>query len=297
MIFRDSSELFIQYLAYERGLSKNYQISVRQSLMKFEKWLEKGHMCWSTLSIQDLQSYLKTLVNQGGELSSLVVYLTHLKLYYKYAFESGWIERDIADSLQTPKVPDRLPQTLSEEGIQRILDGVNTETPLGARDKAILETFYATGVRLSELASARLEHLDLEDRILRVTGKGGKTRRVPLGSKAQEALELYLRKERPTLVKPSVTSSHIFLSIRGGALTPDRIRKIVKKRAIDAGISSNIYPHLLRHSCATHLLDNGADLRIIQELLGHADIATTQIYTHVDQKGLKAVHKAFHMRG
>ena len=160
----------------------------------------------------------------------------------------------------------------------------------------MLELFYASGLRLSEMCSARLEFLDLEDHFLRITGKGNKTRIVPVGEKALAALKRYLASERPNLVTRK-TSSHVFLSIRGGPLSPDRVRQIVKERAKQAGIDQNIYPHLLRHSFATHLLENGADLRVIQELLGHADISTTQIYTHVDQKRLKAIHKKFHPRG
>jgi integrase/recombinase XerD len=141
-----------------------------------------------------------------------------------------------------------------------------------------------------------LEHLDLSEKFLRVTGKGNKTRIIPLGVMAQQAIEHYLAHSRPTLVKKR-TGSQVFLSIRGGALSPDRVREIVKERAAAAGIAQNVYPHLLRHSFATHLLEGGADLRVIQELLGHADIATTQIYTHVDQERLRQVHRSFHPRG
>ena len=297
MEFEESKDLFIKYLACEKGLSENYQISMQQSLTKFQRWLKEGALDWQSLSTDDLLKYVKAMVDKQLEASTSAVYITHLKLFYKYASTSEWVEKDIAESLQKPKGKEILPNTLSEDSIQNILESINLEKRLGARDKAILETFYASGLRLSELANARLEHIDLGERIIRVTGKGNKTRRVPLGRKAQLAIQAYLVKERSTLVKPSITSSHIFLSVRGGKLSPDRIRKIVKERAKEAGVSTNVYPHLLRHSCATHLLQNGADLRIIQELLGHVDIATTQVYTHVDQKSLKAIHRAFHTRG
>jgi integrase/recombinase XerD len=159
----------------------------------------------------------------------------------------------------------------------------------------MLELFYASGLRLAEICSVRLETLDLDDGFLRVTGKGKKTRLVPVGGRARAAIADYHANERPKLVKRR-TSSQIFLSVRGGPLSPDRVRQIVKQRAKLAGIEQNIYPHLLRHSFATHLLQNGADLRVIQELLGHADIATTQIYTHVDDQRLKRVHQQFHPR-
>ena len=149
---------------------------------------------------------------------------------------------------------------------------------------------------MSELTQARIENVDLDEKVIRVTGKGNKTRLVPVGSRAAEALSDYLSTERPGLVRSGRTSTHIFLSVRGGSLTTNRIRQILKARAKLAGLEGNIYPHLLRHSFATHLLGNGADLRVIQEMLGHADIATTQIYTHVDQRQLKELHKKFHPR-
>src|SRR4029077_4239167 len=175
------------------------------------------------------------------------------------------------------------------------IETIDTKVPLGLRDRAIIELLYASGLRISELANARLENLDSEGRILRVVGKGNKTRLVPVGRKACEALASYLSMERPRLVKRR-SGSEIFLSERGTKLTTARIWQIVKKHARQSGLEKNIYPHLLRHSFATHLLSNGADLRIIQEMLGHADISTTQVYTHVDQQRLKAVHRKFHPR-
>jgi len=163
------------------------------------------------------------------------------------------------------------------------------------RDRAMVELLYASGLRISELANARLENLNFEERILRVTGKGNKMRLVPVGRKACDALAAYVSTERPKLVKRR-SGSEIFLSSRGTKLTTVRIWQIVKERAKRSGLETNIYPHLLRHSFATHLLSNGADLRIIQEMLGHADISTTQVYTHVDQQRLKAVHRKFHPR-
>jgi len=163
------------------------------------------------------------------------------------------------------------------------------------RDRAMIELLYASGLRISELANARLENFNFDERVVRVTGKGNKTRLVPVGRKACDAMAAYLSTERPKLVKRR-SGSEIFLSERGTKLTTARIWQIVKKHAQRAGLDKNIYPHLLRHSFATHLLGNGADLRIIQEMLGHADISTTQVYTHVDQQRLKAVHRQFHPR-
>jgi integrase/recombinase XerD len=189
----------------------------------------------------------------------------------------------------------QLPETLNEQQVEELLQALPDTGVLALRNRAIFETLYACGLRVSELCGARLEHLDLESGLLRVTGKGDKMRLVPVGSKAAAALAAYLAAERPGLVR-KLTRSHLFLSARGRALTPDRIWQLAKETAQRAGFSQAVYPHLLRHSFATHLLGNGADLRIIQELLGHADISTTQIYTHVDAQRLKAVHHRFHPR-
>jgi len=202
---------------------------------------------------------------------------------------------DPAEPLLAPRPDKALPETLHTHEVSNLLESIDPTQALGRRDKAILEVFYSSGLRLSELCGLRLEMIDFEEGFLRVTGKGNKTRVVRIGRRAMDAAQDYLKNERPTLVKRR-TSSHLFLSVRGGPLSPDRIRQIVKTRASEAGIEQNIYPHLLRHSFATHLLEGGADLRIIQELLGHADIATTQIYTHVDRQRLKSIHKQFHPR-
>jgi integrase/recombinase XerD len=180
--------------------------------------------------------------------------------------------------------------------VGKLLDSIDRAIRLGRRDRAILELFYSSGLRLSELCKLRLEMIDFDEGFVRITGKGNKTRVVRVGTKAREAVTDYLTNERPDLVSKK-TSSHVFLSVRGTLISPDRVRQIVKERAKLAGIDQNVYPHLLRHSFATHLLEGGADLRVIQELLGHADISTTQIYTHVDRQRLKSIHKRFHPRG
>ena len=205
------------------------------------------------------------------------------------------ISRDPSETLSLPRIERYLPETLNEIQVQQLLDAIDIKTELGLRDRAIVELLYASGLRISELTAARLEQFNDEERILRVTGKGNKTRLVPVGRKASQALAAYLSAERPQLVT-SRSGSEIFLSVRGRKLTTARIWQIVKKHAKRSGVEANIYPHLLRHSFATHLLSNGADLRIIQEMLGHADISTTQVYTHVDQQRLKAVHRKFHPR-
>ena len=288
---------FILYLATERGLSSNYQLSVRRTLETLEKWSGKeGHNACRDLGLQELTDFLEYQKNRGLEASSLRITVVHLKIFFRFLVNRRYLEADPADPLLAPKAGSRLPETLHAEHIVNLLESIDTTRDLGRRDLAILELFYASGLRLTEICGVCLDRLDLEDGFIRVTGKGNKTRIVPVGGQARKAIVDYLENERPNLVKPK-TSSEIFLSIRGGPLSPDRIRQIVKQRAAQAGIKQNVYPHLLRHSFATHLLEGGADLRVIQELLGHADIATTQIYTHVDQKRLNKVHKKFHPRG
>lgn len=287
---------FILYLATERGLSDAYQLSVRRTLETLADWAQQRDLPdWQDLGIDHLREFLSQQKSRGLEASSLRIAVVHLKIFFRFLVSRNLLGEDPAEPLLSPRTGSSLPGTLQVSQVARILDSIDPSKPLGRRDLAILELFYASGLRLAEICSARLESLDLEDGFLRVTGKGNKTRIVPVGGQALAALKSYLDNERPELVKPH-TSSEIFLSVRGGPLGPDRVRKIVKERARQAGLTGNIYPHLLRHSFATHLLQNGADLRVIQELLGHADIATTQIYTHVDDQGLKKVHRQFHPR-
>lgn len=289
---------FLLYIATERGLSTAYQVSVRQSLEAFVKWAEgrKGITGWQDIGTTDLSTFLAAQKDSGLSASSLRITMVHLKIFFRFLVGRKVTLADPAEPLLPPRGDLHLPETLNEQHIATLLDSVDASKPLGKRDLAILEVFYASGLRLSELCSASLENLDLDEHFIRVTGKGNKTRLVPVGGRACDAVADYLENERPELVKKQ-TSSWIFLSVRGGALSPERVREIVKQRAKAAGLKQTIYPHLLRHSFATHLLQNGADLRVIQDMLGHADIATTQIYTHVDQKGLKSVHQKFHPRG
>ncbi len=290
-------ERFLLYIATERGLSAAYQLSVRQSLDAVVLWLESRNVSdWNEVGTEDLSHFLSVQRDGGMSASSLRISMVHLKIFFRRLAALLVIDADPAEPLLPPRGEQHLPETLNEPEVASILQAVDTDKLLGRRDLAILELFYASGLRLSELCNARLENMDLDEGFIRVTGKGNKTRIVPVGGKAREALRNYLKNERPELVK-SKTSSWVFLSVRGGSLSPERVRELVKQRARNAGIEKNVYPHLLRHSFATHLLQNGADLRVIQDMLGHADIATTQIYTHVDQKGLKSMHQKFHPRG
>lgn len=291
-----SSDQFIRYLATERGLSEAYQLSVRQTLDALAGWVKTQATTLRDLGTDELAAFLSERKKQGLNAASLRITTVHLKVFFRWLAAKEQLAMDPAEPLLAPRPDQTLPETLHASEVVRLLESIDPAVFLGRRDRAILELFYSSGLRLSELCKARLEMIDFDDGFLRVTGKGGKTRIVRVGQKALAAISDFLQNERPALVGKR-TSSHVFLSVRGTLLSPDRVRQIVKERAKFAGIDQNIYPHLLRHSFATHLLEGGADLRVIQELLGHADISTTQIYTHVDRQRLKAVHKQFHPRG
>lgn len=288
---------FIRFLATERGLSENYQLSTRRSLSEFATWCSRARAITAPdkVTLPVISEYLGVQKRRGLAASSIKLVVVALKIFYRFLMVKGRVKRDPTETLTLPRIERYLPETLNELQAEQLIDSINTTQPRGLRDRAIVELLYASGLRISELANARLENFDSQERILRVTGKGNKTRLVPVGAKACQALAAYLSGERPKQVKPR-SGSEIFLSSRGAKLTTARLWQIVKERARQSGLEANIYPHLLRHSFATHLLGNGADLRIIQELLGHSDISTTQVYTHVDQQRLKAVHRKFHPR-
>jgi integrase/recombinase XerD len=292
----EAIDLFIRFLAVERGLSANYQLSTERSLTEFANWCRKREVVSpGKVTLPLLTDYLAERKRAGLSAASIKLIVVALKIFFRFLTGRGTVARDPAEALSLPRIERYLPETLNELQVQQLIESINTGIEFGLRDRAMIELLYASGLRISELARARLEEFGTEEGILRVTGKGNKTRIVPVGRKAREALAAYVSTERPKLVKQR-SGSEIFLSNRGTRLTSARIWQIVKKRARQSGLEANVYPHLLRHSFATHLLGNGADLRIIQEMLGHSDISTTQVYTHVDQQRLKAVHRQFHPR-
>jgi integrase/recombinase XerD len=290
-------EALLIFLATERGLSTNYQLSTRRSLEAFAAWLSttRGIAVASEVTPAVISEYLVHRKRAGLAAASIKLEAVAIRIFFRFLVARKFLERDPAEFVAIPRIERYLPDTLNVPEIEKLLAVIRDSDPLGRRNRAIIELLYACGLRISELCNARLENIDLDERLIRVTGKGNKTRLVPVGAKAVEALRHYIDSERPALVR-SRSGAEVFLSVRGRKLTPQRVWQIVKYYARLAGIESNLYPHLLRHSFATHLLSNGADLRIIQELLGHADISTTQIYTHVDQRRLKNVHKQFHPR-
>lgn len=292
----ETVETFLAYLAIERGLSENYQLSTQRSLETFCQWVQKpGPGSLEAVEPGHITEYLTWRKRSGLAASSIKLEAVAIRIFFRFLAMRKMVPLDPAENLPTPRIERYLPETLNPEQVKRLLESVQATDPLGLRDRAMLELLYASGLRVSELCNTRLENLNLEDGFIRVTGKGNKTRLVPVGREAREAIEKYLASERPTLVGKK-TGAEIFLSVRGRKLTPARVWQLVKVYAARAGLDSNVYPHIFRHSFATHLLGGGADLRIIQEMLGHADISTTQIYTHVDTSQLKAVHKKFHPR-
>lgn len=292
----EAIDQLLLYLATERGLSANYQLSTQRSLESFAGWLDQS----ARTSLSDVRpghitEYLAWRKRSGLAAASIKLEAVALRIFFRFLYARKFLPQNPAENLPTPRIERYLPDTLNSEQMARLIDSVQPRDPLGSRDRAMLELLYASGLRVSELCSARLENLNLDDGFIRVTGKGNKTRLVPVGGKARDAIKKYLETERPSLVGPK-TGAEVFLSVRGKKLTPQRIWQLVKQYAARAGIDSSVYPHIFRHSFATHLLGGGADLRIIQEMLGHADIATTQIYTHVDSSRLKTIHKKFHPR-
>jgi len=289
---------FILHLATERGLSANYQVLVRRFLEAFASWFKEKHQSEvpAAVTTEHIAGFLAQRKKDGIAASSARIELIAVKIFFRWLTARKHIVSDPADPILPPRQEKHLPDSLNEQDAQKLIESVNGTSPLDRRDRAILELFYASGIRLSELADARLENLSLEEGWIRVTGKGSKTRLSPVGGAARASIAAWLEHGRPALVGPK-TQSHVFITRNGTRLTTARIQQIVKERAALCGLDpARIHPHLLRHSFATHLLNNGADLRVIQEMLGHADISTTQIYTHVDQARLKDVHQRFHPR-
>lgn len=287
-------ERFLMYLATERGLSESYQLAVQRTLESLWQWAEVGS--WREISPQRITDFLAFRKRSGLQAASVRLDAVAIRIFFRYLVaRQGW-EENPAETLSLPRPDKHLPETLNVGEVRRLIEGILPSDPQRLRDRAMVELLYSSGLRVSELCAARMENLDLESGFIRVTGKGMKTRLVPVGGPASDAIRRYLEEGRPGLVR-RWTGAEIFLSVRGKRLTPQRIWQLIKRAAGRAGLESNVYPHLMRHSFATHLLGGGADLRVIQELLGHSDISTTQIYTHVEKSGLRSVLKNFHPRG
>jgi integrase/recombinase XerD len=300
-------EDFLQYLRHERGQAEHTQRTYAALLGKFLTWAEgQGISDWQRVEFRHLTAFLqhereRALAHQPKNsprrLSSESLYLeiAALRAFYRFAENEKLLPANVAENLSLPRRWQRLPKALSNEEIEQLLVPENPETPQNLCDRAVLELAYASGLRLAELRGLRLEQLHLEAGFITVIGKGNKERVVPVGRKAVAALESYLAAGRPKLVRPR-SPANVFLTKRGTAFAHVTLWLRVKQRVRRSGIARNVTPHMLRHSFATHLLDHGADLRVIQELLGHASISTTEVYTHVAASRLRDVHRKFHPR-
>ena len=300
-------EDFLQFLRHERGQSDNTAKTYAALLGKFTAWATENKIAdWKSVELKHLMAFLQhergrnlktEPENSPRRLSSESVYLeiAALRAFYRFAENEKLLPQNVAENLSLPRRWKRLPKALTNEEIEKVLAPEPKETPESLRDQAILELAYASGLRLSELKNLRLEQLHLEAGFINVIGKGNKERVVPVGRKAVEALNRYLEIARSKLVTPK-SPANVFLTKRGTPFASVTLWLRMKNRIRRAGIARNVTPHMLRHSFATHLLEHGADLRVIQELLGHANISTTEIYTHVAGSRLREIHRKFHPR-
>ncbi|MGK4475470.1 site-specific tyrosine recombinase XerD [Aeromonas molluscorum] len=288
-------EQFLDALWLERGLSDNTVASYRVDLSKFAHWLDAQGSALLLAGMAEIQHYLAWRVDQGFAPSSTARFLSALRRFYQYLNREKLRSDDPTVLLEGPKLPKKLPSDLSEGQVGTLLDEPDVEDPLELRDKAMLELLYATGLRVSELVGLTAEHLSLRQGLVRVVGKGNKERLVPMGEEAVHWLERYYRASRPLLLG-GVSSDVVFPSKRAQMMTRQTFWHRIKLYALRAGIAGELSPHTLRHAFATHLLNHGADLRVVQMLLGHADLSTTQIYTHVANERLKALHGEHHPR-
>jgi integrase/recombinase XerD len=289
-------ELFLDAAWAERGLSGNTLDSYRYDLQQVARFLEKRGQEPLTANREDLLAFLATQVQSGRSPRSLSRYLSGIRQFYQWALREGRIQKDPSALIESPKLGRGLPKALSEQQVENLLEAPDTGTPLGLRDRTMLELMYATGLRVSELVGLEVANVNLNQGIVRIMGKGSKERLVPLGEEAIDWLQRYMTGARPDLLK-GADCKHVFVTARKSGMTRQAFWHSVRKHAVQAGIDQSVSPHMLRHSFATHLLNHGADLRVVQLLLGHSDLSTTQIYTHIAREGLKQMHRKHHPRG
>ncbi|MRI34540.1 site-specific tyrosine recombinase XerD [Endozoicomonas sp. OPT23] len=288
---------FINHLWLEKGLSSNTQASYKKDLQLFSQWLDQQHKKTLKRAEQHhLINYLGWRHESSYKASSTARSLSCLRAFYRFLLRENLIEQDISQNIDMPKLGRPLPKSLSESDIDSLLSAPDTNTTLGLRDRCMLELLYACGLRVSELVNLTVERVNLRQGIILVAGKGGKERLTPMGEEALNWLEKYLKLARPTLLnQPS--SATLFPGRADKPMTRQTFWHRIKKHAISAGINSEVSPHVLRHAFATHLLNHGADLRAVQMLLGHSDLSTTQIYTHIANQRLADLHQTHHPRG
>lgn len=287
---------FLDYLTVERGLSANTRESYARDLRKFINYLDKKKIKdVDSVSRRQITDYLMAEKDKGLSPNSLSRNLVTIRVWFRFLVANRYLEEDITAVLDSPRLWKILPEVLSVNEVSKLLQALQGNKKLIVRDKAMFELMYASGLRVSEMVGLKVNDLNLEVGYLKCIGKGNKERIVPLGKISIKAIQAYLKKSRPQLAKDLLTPN-LFITRYGKPLTRQWVWKLIKFYAREARITKSITPHTLRHSFATHLLANGADLRIVQELLGHADITTTQTYTHVDKNRLKSIHRKFHPR-
>lgn len=285
---------FLDALWLEQGLSDNTLTAYRTDLRHCQRWLEQRSRGLDTAEAADILGYLAA--QQGGSVRTAARRLSSLRRFYAWRVREGQRQDDPTARIQAPKLGRSLPKSLTEAEVESLIEAPDTQTALGLRDRAMLEILYATGLRVSELVALELRQINTRQGVVRVTGKGSKERLVPLGEEALGWLQSYMNTARPDLLRGS-TSEALFPTRRGGAMTRQAFWYLIRRYAVLAGIDKPLSPHVLRHAFATHLLNHGADLRVVQMLLGHSDISTTQIYTHVARERLKQLHAEHHPRG
>lgn len=287
---------FLDGVWLESGLSANTLAAYRTDLLAFQGWLAKKGLALEQVTRADLLAYLAANVRAGLSPRSSARHLSTLRRFYRYLLIQGCTQADPTADVRSPVIGRPLPKNISEQGVEKLLSTPPRDTALGSRDRAMLETMYASGLRVSELVGLTLNELDLTTGLVRVVGKGGRERIVPLGEEASESLREYLGQARSDLLKAQLTDA-VFVTRRGGPMTRQAFWQLIKRYAQQAGIGAEFSPHSLRHAFATHLLNHGADLRSVQMLLGHTDLSTTQIYTHVARARLQSLHGTHHPRG
>ncbi|TYP92688.1 tyrosine recombinase XerD subunit [Fodinibius salinus] len=301
MHYEKELKRYLQFIKLEKNLSENSISSYKNDLRRYLKFVSNDLQIQdlSGLTLQHIEKYLKELTAMDLAVSSVARNISSIRSFHEFAVVEGMADANPAELIELPKKAKNLPEVLNQEEVAAIISTPNRENDAGIRNAAVLETLYATGMRVSELVGLELDNLIFEIGFIRVIGKGNKERLVPVGEAAQSALEHYIEVIRPKFQSdedPQKAKNRVFLSQRGNPLSRMSIWNIVNDAAERAGIEKNVYPHIFRHSFATHLLEGGADLRAVQEMLGHSSIITTEIYTHVDRSLLHQVHKEFHPR-
>lgn len=294
----NNQKAFLNYLKFEKGLSENTLTSYNLDLDKYIQYLAGIEISqFGKVSLDDITKFLILLNEIGLEASSKSRYLSSIRGLHKFLLSEGIIDNDVTETIELPRLARKIPDTLTVDQVNKIISMPDLNKPSGIRDRAILETLYACGLRVSELINLKQRDILLDMEIVRVFGKGSKERFVPIGSSAIDWIEQYLKNARLHFIKSDGSDDVLFLNRQGKKLTRMYIWKMIKQCTDIAGVEAEVHPHTFRHSFATHLLEGGADLRAVQEMLGHSDISTTQIYTHIDREYIKEVHKSFHPRG